>query len=282
MLRLELKRVTLGKKFVAEVDVTDNCNLRCKHCYHFKFKKDFLKKEVPLESWNERFNDLYKSGVRLILLIGGEPALRKDVIDLANKIFPYVSIISNGTIKIPKEYKNRIIISIDGNEKMNDSIRGKGVFSKVLKNYSDDQRVIINITLMDENYKQLEDIVKLSRKHGFRGVVCNIYTPGIDFRGSMFLEKKRREKIIDELKRVKSVYPDDFLLSKDMIKWYEFPDHKNYCYWGDHVHHFDVTWKKRRCFAKADCSNCGCFGGTMQSPLKMLFSPRIAYKILSV
>ena len=37
---LELKRIIFGVKYFAEVDVTDNCNLRCKHCYHFHGKDD--------------------------------------------------------------------------------------------------------------------------------------------------------------------------------------------------------------------------------------------------
>ena len=45
---LELRRAISGVKYFAEVDVTDNCNLRCKHCYHFMGKEEFKRKEVSI------------------------------------------------------------------------------------------------------------------------------------------------------------------------------------------------------------------------------------------
>ena len=43
---LELRRKVRGVKYFAEIDVTDNCNLRCGHCYHFHGKDDFEKEEL--------------------------------------------------------------------------------------------------------------------------------------------------------------------------------------------------------------------------------------------
>ena len=278
---LELKKVIFGVKYFAEVDVTDNCNLRCKHCYHFHGKADFKTQELSIHVWEKRFNELYKSGIRNILLVGGEPALRIDVLMLADKVFPFVHVITNGTIKIPEEFNHRLFVSIDGSRKTNDSIRGKGVFSKVMKNYSGDKRVVINMTITRDNYKELEAVVKIAKENGFNGVVCNICAGGTKVSVPMVVRRKEREIIIRELKRVKTLYPKDFLLSKAMIKWYEYPDHRDSCYWGDEVLHFDVSWNRRRCFGNnADCSNCGCGTGSFQSPLRMLRHPREMMKIL--
>lgn len=268
---LELKRTFFGVKYFAEVDVTDNCNLRCKHCYHFHGKDIFKIKETPLGEWEERFNGLFGAGIRFILLVGGEPALRKDVLMLADRVFPYVYVITNGTIKIPKEFNHRLFVSLNGMREKDDSIRGDGVFSKVMKNYSGDKRVAINMTITKDNYKELGDVVNLAKENSFRGVVCNICASWIDVEVPMFIRKNERKMIIEELKQIKSLYPNDFLLTKSMIKWYEYPDHRGSCHWGDEVLHFDVSWNKRRCFGNnADCSNCGCLAGAIQNPLKML------------
>ena len=278
----ELKRIVFGVKSFVEVDVTDNCNLRCKHCYHFQGKDDFKTQELSIDVWERRFNELYKSGIRNILLVGGEPALRNDVLMLADKIFPFVYVITNGTIKIPEKFNHRLYVSLDGSRKTNDSIRGKDVFSKVMKNYSGDKRVVINMTIQKDNYKELEEIIKIAKENGFSGVVCNICAGGTDVSSSMVVRRKERETIIIELKRVKTLYPKDFLLSKAMIKWYEHPDHRGSCYWGDEVLHFDVSWNRRRCFVNnADCSNCGCLAGAFQSPLRMLRHPRETIKIVA-
>ena len=272
-----------GRKYIAEVDITDNCNLRCKHCYHFHGKDDFKTNELPLRVWQKRFKELYKSGIRLVLLLGGEPALRNDILMLADRTFPFVYVITNGTIKIPQEFDHKLFVSIDGTRKTNDAIRGNGVFSRVIKNYSGDKRVIINMTITKDNYKELEDVIKIAEENGFKGVVCNIFASMINVSIPMFLRRKERKTIIEELKRVKSLYPNDFFLSKAMIKWYEYPDHKGSCHWGDEVLHFDVSWNRRRCFAdNADCSNCGCLAGSFQSPLRMLLHPKEMIKIGSV
>jgi len=278
---LELRRVIFRIKYSAEVDVTDNCNLRCKHCYHFHGKDNFKTQEPSIHVWEKRFNELYKSGIRNLLLVGGEPALRIDVLMVAAKVFPLVSVITNGTIKIPEEFNNRLFVSIDGSRKTNDSIRGKGVFSRVMKNYSGDKRVVINMTITKDNYKELEDVAKISKKNGFKGVVCNVCAGGTNVSFPMVVRKKERKKIIKELKRVKTLYPKDFLLSKAMIKWYEYPDHRDSCVWGDEALHFDVSWNRRRCFGNnPDCSNCGCLAGSFQSPLRMLRHPREMMKIV--
>jgi MoaA/NifB/PqqE/SkfB family radical SAM enzyme len=266
---LELKRIVFKVKYFAEVDVTDNCNLRCRHCYHFHGKDNFKTKETPLGEWEERFNDLFKAGTRFILLVGGEPALRKDVLMLADRVFPYVYVITNGTMKIPPEFNHLLFVSLDGMRERNDSIRGDGVFSKVMKNYSGDKRVVVNMTMTKENYKGLKNVVETAKENGFRGVVCNIYTPPIGKKSPLFITEERKA-IINELKRVKSLYPNDFLLGTSMIEWYEYPDHRSSCHWGDETLHFDVSWNRRRCFSNADCSNCGCLAGSIQNPLKML------------
>ena len=277
---LELKRIAFGVKYFAEVDVTDNCNLRCKHCYHFHGKSDFRTQELPIHVWEKRFRELYKSGIRHILVVGGEPALRNDVLMFADQVFPFVYVITNGTIKIPEEFNHRLFVSIDGSQETNDSIRGKDVFSRVMRNYSGDKRVVINMTMTKDNYKELEDVVKIARDNGFTGVVCNICASITDVTVPMFVRREERGPIIKELKRVKSLYPKDFLLSTAMIKWYEHPDHRDSCHWGDEALHFDVSWNRRRCFVhNVDCSNCGCLAGSIQNPLKMLRHPREMMKL---
>ncbi len=171
---LELKRIIFRVKYSAEVDVTDNCNLRCKHCYHFHGKDCFETQELSIHVWEKRFNELYKSGIRHILLVGGEPSLRNDVLMLADRVFPFVYVITNGTIKIPEEFNHILFVSIDGSQKTNDSIRGNGVFSRVMKNYSGDKRVVINMTITKDNCKELEDVIKIAKENGFKGVVFNI------------------------------------------------------------------------------------------------------------
>ena len=278
----EIKRALFKTKYYAEVDITDNCNLRCKHCYHFGNPFKVMKKEeIPLETWRERFKGLYREGIRFMLLAGGEPALRMDVIELAYRTFPVVHIITNGQIKIPKKFGRLVLfLSLDGDRERNDLIRGKGSFEKALQNYSGDKRVIINMTLLEANYADIEAVVKIARKNSFRGVVCNFYTTSPDYNDPLLINQKERSDMISELRRVKKLYPGDLLLTKSMIAWYSQPDHTGHCHWGDEALHYDVSWKKRRCFSAPGCANCGCFAGSFQNPLSLLRYIREAFKLV--
>lgn len=266
---LETKRAVFKQKYFAEIDVTDNCNLRCRHCYHFHGKTDFKTQELPLSVWEKRFSSLHKSGVRAVLLVGGEPALRPDVLMLADKTFPIVYVITNGTIKVPDEFRHRLFVSVDGSPATNDGIRGKGSFNRLMENYSGDKRAIINMTLTASNYQELEEVVEVAESNGFSGVVCNICSGVIDCDSNMMVGD--RAEIIAEMRRVKALHQKSFLMSEGMIRWYEKPNHVGACSWGSDTLHLDVLWKRRRCFTdNADCSNCGCFAGSLQTPLKMI------------
>ena len=275
---LETKRAVFKQKYFAEIDVTDNCNLRCRHCYHFHGKTEFKTQELPLPVWEKRFSDLHKSGVRAVLLVGGEPALRPDVLKLADKTFPIVYVITNGTIKVPDAFRHRLFVSVDGSPATNDGIRGKGSFNRLMENYSGDKRAIINMTLTSSNYQELEEVVEVAESNGFSGVVCNICSGVIDCDANMMVGD--RAEIIAEMRRVKALHKKSFLMSEGMIRWYEKPNHVGACSWGSDTLHLDVLWKRRRCFTdNADCSNCGCFAGSLQTPLKMIKSLGTMVKI---
>lgn len=268
---LEAKSVVMGRKYFAEIDVTDNCNLRCRHCYHFHGKTDFKTQEIPMQVWEKRFSDLHKGGVRAVLLVGGEPALRPDVLMLADQTFPIVYVITNGTIKVPDSFHHRLFVSIDGSPATNDTIRGKNSFARLMDNYAGDNRAIINMTLTASNYRELEEVVEVAEANGFDGVVCNICSGDIDCDASMRVGD--RTEIIGEMRRVKTRHPKSFLMSEGMIRWYEHPNHLGSCTWGTDTLHLDVLWKRRKCFTNnADCTNCGCFAGSLQTPLKMIRS----------
>jgi Fe-coproporphyrin III synthase len=263
----EIKRLITKKPFIAEIDITDRCNLRCSHCYHFAEKRGVSKEEVSLEIWKMRFSELYSKGIRMVMLMGGEPMLRSDVVMLANEMFPFVEMITNGTVPLPDKlsYRHRIFVSIDGKKETNDLVRGAGVFAKVLENIKEDKRVVLNMTLMESNYQELGYICELALKLKVSGVVCNIFTAVKGVNESIGTET--RKKITDELKHLKKKYPATLLFTNSAIKWFETADHQDACYWRDGVMHFDTDFKERACFADADCSNCGCFAGAMGSPL---------------
>ncbi len=122
--------------------ITSSCNLHCAGCYSRSNNACCDSKPVDQltkEEWNRIFTEADALGISFILLAGGEPLMRYDVIKQAaqhkNILFP---VFTNGTylheqyLDVLDENRNLIpIISIEGDEKITDERRGEGVYKKV-------------------------------------------------------------------------------------------------------------------------------------------------------
>ena len=118
-----------------ELQITDRCNLKCRHCYIGRQKNQELSLKKIFDIC-EQFEKI--QGLRLIIS-GGEPLLHKEFWKLNEKIASYQFrsiLLSNGTL-ITKEVANKlkvqeVQISIDGMESSHDLLRGKGSFKAAM------------------------------------------------------------------------------------------------------------------------------------------------------
>ncbi|MBN1864353.1 MAG: SEL1-like repeat protein [Victivallales bacterium] len=269
-LSLGLRRVLLRVPHTCEMDLTSRCNLRCSHCYTRQNPGRVPDEypEVPAAEWERRMRLLHSRGIRRVLFVGGEPALRLDILDIADDIFPVLMVITNGTIRIPTSFRHILFVSIDGDKDTNDAIRGEGVFDKVMENYQGDPRVILNMTLHQYNYKQLEKVVAISLEKKLSGCSCNIFCSSRDNTEDYdkFIPGDTRSRIIDEIRRVAAVFPNQLLLTPSMVSWFEHPDHSGKCQWRENVLHYDADFARRTCFIQnPDCRKCGCYAGAFSS-----------------
>lgn len=123
--------------------ITSSCNLHCTGCYsraNESCSDDVVQNQLSGEDWADIFNQAREIGISFIVLAGGEPLLREDVIKKASK-FPEIlfPIFTNGTI-INEDYldlfdkhRNLVpILSIEGDESVTDSRRGDGVYGQLM------------------------------------------------------------------------------------------------------------------------------------------------------
>ena len=122
--------------------ITSKCNLHCIGCYarsNHTCADEPLISQLTDDDWFRIFEESKNLGIGFILLAGGEPLLRKNVISGAGKIpeilFP---IFTNGTmideayIEIFEKYRNLVpVLSIEGQEASTDSRRGLGIYQKL-------------------------------------------------------------------------------------------------------------------------------------------------------
>jgi MoaA/NifB/PqqE/SkfB family radical SAM enzyme len=134
-------------------------------------------KESSTEQEKQILRQIYDSGTCSVAFEGGEPLLRKDLVEILafSRSLPlHTSLITNGTLlesridEIAQYINGALYVSLDGLEKTHDSIRGvNGCFRKALRGITASRvkvDVTINTTIMADNIHEIEDLVKLAKE----------------------------------------------------------------------------------------------------------------------
>jgi radical SAM protein with 4Fe4S-binding SPASM domain len=163
--------------FMVSYSITQKCNLKCQHCY-----SDSIDQASPDElSTDEAFqliDSLSDWGIGLLIIDGGEPLCREDLLDVvrhATSTGIRTTIGSNGTLIDQKMAKRMldagvmaVAISIDGADaQTHDSFRGiAGAFEQTLKGIESCRSAglpfQLNLVIRKDNLSQLEDMLRLA------------------------------------------------------------------------------------------------------------------------
>ncbi|MFX1572321.1 MAG: radical SAM protein [Promethearchaeota archaeon] len=242
---------------IAMVNITNRCTLKCKHCFIYREGTPHTptkKNEMPAKQMINEIKKFKKRyGIVRMVWMGGEPLLRKDVLELGVKIFPQNTITTNGTLPLFNlGPKIRWVISLDGPEGINDELRGKGSFEKVINNlnnlpgnFSGDLQCSCVITKRNENH--LEAFIKcLQKETPIRGVNFTFYVPKKnDISGFCWKSLEKRDLAIKKIMKLKKKYPKfilnylkvlELMLSQNALEFTQNCPVKNYMvplYLGD-------------------------------------------------
>ncbi|MDD3250526.1 MAG: 12,18-didecarboxysiroheme deacetylase [Smithella sp.] len=138
-----LLQFSADKKPVVVWNMTRRCNLKCIHCYSSSANVDYPD-EMTTEEGKAMIDDLAAFGSPVILFSGGEPLMRKDLLELAKYATDRglrAVISTNGTLitkEIAAEFKkiglSYVGVSLDGLQPTHDRFRGmKGAFEKAME-----------------------------------------------------------------------------------------------------------------------------------------------------
>lgn len=117
----------------AIVDVTDRCNLRCQHCYYYR--EEHESQELSKEELLDGIRLLRdRHHIQHMSWAGGEPLLRRDVIEEGAELFPRNVLNTNGMFPLPRLPRTNVYVSIDGPPEIHDQIRGQGTYERVIQN----------------------------------------------------------------------------------------------------------------------------------------------------
>lgn len=121
------------------VSVTHRCNLACKGCYA-RTQHPQIEAEMPPEKLRSVVSEAESLGVSIIMVAGGEPLTRPEVLDIAGEhpgvIFPLFTnglLIDDAVIDHLRRNRNIVpVLSIEGHQSETDLRRGEGVHAHAL------------------------------------------------------------------------------------------------------------------------------------------------------
>ena len=192
----------LPKYAVGSIDVTNRCNLRCEHCYFFAEDHE-NEKELSIEKWVEKLEEMKAAGHPMMLCtwVGGEPMMRKKLIDVGRKYFKHNTIVTNGTVELPDWDNCSWVISIDGTEEAFSKMRAPGIYQKIKDNVirHPELRIQISCVLTTITADCIEELVKEWGPIARGGIIFDFFTPVTNLDEALWLNWSERDRLIEQL-----------------------------------------------------------------------------------
>lgn len=209
-----------GRYPAAVVNITNRCNLRCAHCFVFRAGNPNaaprrMRDEIDDEDVLETLAALRdRHGIRHVLFMGGEPLLRKRLLARATGLFPGSTVTTNGTVPLVDFGPSVLyVVSLDGPEAINDSIRGAGVYRRAIRNLRRiprdfESRVQVQCTATRRNWRHLEELVAAVRETRAAWMTFSFYVARRGDRGpDAWPDNRARAEAVGEVLRLRERYP---------------------------------------------------------------------------
>ena len=210
--------------------ITSSCNLHCAGCYsraNHATEDCAPSRQLSREQWESIFSQAEELGVSFVLLAGGEPLLRYDVIETAGGhqsiLFP---IFTNGTFLTDRYFglfdrcRNLVpVISIEGDRTLTDARRGEGVYGTVMDNMERLQKRGLlfgcSVTVTTENLEEVlsDSFVSSLSGRGCKAVFYIEFVPVTDEAKHLAPGDAEREMIRAGIDRLRRNHPETVFVS---------------------------------------------------------------------
>ncbi|MDO9067510.1 MAG: radical SAM protein [Deltaproteobacteria bacterium] len=249
------------------VDVTNQCNLRCDHCYFFKQDHTY---QWSLEQWKGLFERMKAEGFSFYQCtwVGGEPLLRPEIIELGRRYFKYNTVTTNGSIPLPDWKDVSWYISVDGDRLLHERMRKTPGLYDTIKHtieQSEGLKITIAYCITSENFSDISSsLEEWSSNPKVRNLVFSFFTPVIGIDDSLWPGWDEKDRILELLIDKKKLYGDFIVNSERALRLMKSDKsltvtsrcpfaEKSFSLGPDGV-------MKEPCMLgpRADCDRCGC------------------------
>lgn len=273
-------RILQGKRPSLSIEITRECPLRCPGCYAYEpghpgeglllreladYKGDALVANI-LRVIDER-RPLHLS------LVGGDPLVRYRELD---KLLPlleqrgiHVQVVTSAFREIPANWAAlkllRITVSVDGLQPEHDARRRPATYERILKNITG-HSVNLHCTItaqMMQRRGYLEEFLQFwTPRAEVNKVWFSMFTPQKGASGEEVLTRKQREDTVEELLRLRKLYPKLDMATGAIRSFLHPPVSPEECIFATttEVLSADLKTKVTPCQfgGNPDCSQCGC------------------------
>ena len=170
--------MSLKSPHIVDWAITSGCNLSCRHC------RGMTQGEVSTERARELIEEIAELTPNCVIVEGGEPLLRDDLLELLKPMRQKqlnIYLITNGMLLTSKLITSlaslgiKLMLSIDGdNATTYEAIRGGANFSRVIEQAQNCVREelleTINFTVMKANYTEIPGIFEIAESLGVKQI----------------------------------------------------------------------------------------------------------------
>ena len=213
--------------------VTSLCNMHCKGCYVRGIGSCHDAAGAPAgemltaDEWRSVFSQARDAGICFIIIVGGEPLLRPDVLEAAAE-FPEIlfPVFTNGTLMndhylaLFDKHRNLVpILSLEGDQQATDERRGSGIYETLLDcmTQMSDLSLLFgaSITVTTENIRNVTDtrFIDEMQKHGCRAVFFVDYVSTSDADWALEPADEQREYMKEKMADFRRDYPEMIFIS---------------------------------------------------------------------
>ena len=189
-------------------EVTYRCNLQCPYCYN-PLDLDRYRAELSTEEWQRVLGEAAAIGVLQAHFSGGEPTLRRDLVELVRSASThglYTNLITQGTFlddglltQLKDAALDHVQISVQAPEEhLADEIAGTRVHTRKLNALRRVQEtglaLTLNCVLHRRNHDLIEDVIRLAESYGItRLELANVQFYGWAYRNRTALMPTRAQ-----------------------------------------------------------------------------------------